>query len=113
MHVIPHNGLTYFHNKSLNLVTTECLLNGGARLKFQSNYVRQQFDTVMSNGTVAQVNHKMEMFTRDGDNFNSSAYKVKSEVWSCALIPIWNEDGNRGWYWAYMHNFPCHHELPL
>lgn len=77
-HVAPHNGLTYFHNKTLNLVTTECLLNRGARLEFELKYDEgQQSEKFVSDGMIAQVDHEKETFTRDGYNFDSSAYMEK------------------------------------
>jgi len=66
-HVVPHNGTTYLHNPSLNLVVLEDLKNPSDRIKFLSSHGlgEQRLETfvhrVEGELLFVEVNHAAEM----------------------------------------------------
>jgi len=92
----PHRGRKYFHNSSLNLVTTKDIRDPAARARFLQEYrpiadENPSFEYLVDDGHVLVVDHVLK---------TAGLYGGPKNV------------DRKGHYWVYFHNFPCHRELP-
>lgn len=65
----------YLHHASLNLVTNaDHLLNDSDHNKFGLEYGPQQFETLVLDEKIAEVDHGMETFKTQGVDVNNGEY---------------------------------------
>ncbi|KAF8813533.1 hypothetical protein BYT27DRAFT_6375080 [Phlegmacium glaucopus] len=100
-HVVPHNGATYLHNPSLNLVMLGDVNPSDHDAFVSLHRPRQQplemFVHCVERKLFLEVNHAEEMA------------QVKTEALDNGNE---HEDRRRARYWTYISHYPCHYELP-